>query len=113
MATGGYRSEEGIWEGGVSAPSGIHGGYRSPLAFWIGGGEAVPTVSAGGYRSLEAWWLGGAESAIHKIIFIGGGGLPTRRDRWKLNLEKPEEIPLYWTDDEEILLLLMLDEWTE
>ena len=39
------------------------GGYRSPLAFWVGGASAPPAPAAqAGYRGLLAPWVGGASS---------------------------------------------------
>ena len=38
------------------------GGYRSPLAFWVGGASAPPATTQAGVRSLVAPWMGGASA---------------------------------------------------
>ncbi len=59
----GYRSLLAFWVGGASAPPApaTQAGFRSLVAPWLGGASA-PTVPAtqAGYRSMLAFWAGGA-----------------------------------------------------
>ena len=63
-------------------------GYRSLLAFWVGGASSITPTTTGGIKSLLAPWTGGAATAP------GGGSYA----RW------PQQ-PRY-NDDEEVLMLV-------
>jgi len=63
--TDGYKSPL-IFEGYSALTEQEKAGYRSLLAFWLGG-LSGNTVRRGGYTSLLGFWLGGISAAIQSI----------------------------------------------
>lgn len=83
----GYRSPLAFWVGGAAAPPPppVAAAKRSLVAPWLGGAAAPPAASPfGGRRSLLAPWLGGAAALPGSIQpepppRVIGGGRPLRR----------------------------------
>lgn len=89
MATAGYRSFEGVWIGGASAPV---------------------TVTQPGYRSFEAFWLGGASGYAQAIIppappsvIVDGGGSYVPSHQWHDDYERARLLK----EDEDIVVIML------
>ncbi len=70
----GFRSPLAFWIGGARP---AEAGARGLLAFWLGGAVA-PAATNAGARSLLAFWIGGAATP-QSVARIGGGADRKRR----------------------------------
>lgn len=94
----GYRSLLAFWVGGASSitPT-TTGGIKSLLAPWTGGAATAPVTTTAGYRSLLGFWVGGGFAGTEQLIPITPSGGGSSYARW------PQQ-PRY-NDDEEVLML--------
>ena len=94
----GYKSLLAFWVGGASSVTPTTtGGVKSLLAPWVGGAAVSPTITTAGFRSLFGFWAGGAFAvAVVPSSPSGGGGYPRL-------YPKPEQI---YNDDEEIMMVM-------
>lgn len=81
---GGFRSPLAWWVGGGAAvpSSGAVPGFRSPAAIWMGGASAVPSgggTEHAGFASPLAWWMGGASAVPSTEPPEGGTRSPWNR----------------------------------
>ena len=89
---------------GLSAPAGtVQPGYRSLLAHWAGGANAISPTEQAGVRSMLAFWMGGAFSGAASIV---PPVVEQRRGQGGFGYRGKHRVPFgeEWREDEEIIL---------